>query len=74
MARYAIYKGSQSANGFSATVVDTTKPDIIGGKHYQDKRTGQFHYDAVCECFSDEDAALVCKALNALHEAVDSRT
>lgn len=70
MARYAIYKGSQSAHCcFDATVVDTTKPKIIGGKHYQDSRTGQFHYEAVCECFSEEDAELVRKALNALHEA-----
>ena len=70
MARYAIYRGSQSAHCcFDATVVDTTKPDIIGGKHYQDSDTGQFHYESVCECFSEEDAELVCKALNALHEA-----
>jgi hypothetical protein len=67
MARYAIYEGSQSAHCcFDATVVDTTKPDIIDGKHYRDGEDGQFHYEAVCECFSKEDAELVCRALNAL--------
>lgn len=68
MARYAIYKGSQSAHCcFEATVVDTTKPDIIGGEHYKDSGpNGQYHYEAVCECFSVEDAELVCRALNAL--------
>ncbi len=69
MARYAIYKGSQSGHCcFEATVVDTTKPDIIGDKHYQGS-DGQFHYKAVCECFEEADAELVCKALNARHEA-----
>lgn len=68
MARYAIYNGSQSAHCcFEATVVDTTKPDIICGEHYKDSGPdGQYHYEAVCECFSVEDAELVCKALNAL--------
>ena len=69
MARYAIYKGSQSAHCcFCATVVDTTKPDMINGKHYQGI-DGQFHYEAMCECFSEKDAKLVCEALNALHDA-----
>lgn len=71
MERYAIYKGSQSAHCcFKATVVDTTKPDMIGGEHYSDDEENehgkQFHYDAVCECFTEEDAELVCMALNAL--------
>ena len=66
MARYAIYRGSQSAHCcFEATVVDTTKPDMIGGEHYQGS-DGQFHHEAVCECFSEEDAELVCRALNEL--------
>lgn len=66
MTRYAIYKGSQSAHCcFDATVVDTTKPHIIGSVHYRGS-DGQFHYEAVCECFSVEDAELVCKALNAM--------
>lgn len=69
MERYAIYEGSQSAHCcFEATVVDTTKPEIIGGEHYRDSRTGQLQYQAVCECFDKSDAERVCKALNALHE------
>ncbi len=65
--RYAIYTGSQSAHCcFDATVVDTTKPDMIGGKHYKDS-SGQLHYESVCECFSEEDAQLVRDALNALN-------
>lgn len=44
--------------------MDTTKPVIIGGKHYEDG--GGKHYETVCECFSMEDAELVCRALNAL--------
>jgi hypothetical protein len=67
MSRYAVYKGSQSAHCcFEATVVDTTKPDIIGGKHYRDsdERGGQYHYEAICECFEMADAERICAALN----------
>ena len=66
--RYAIYKGSQSGHCcFEATVVDTTKPKIIGGKHYRDSEEsgGQYHYEAVCECFDMVDAERICAALNA---------
>ncbi len=68
MARYAIYLGSQSLHCcFDATVVDTTRPHIICGEHYKDSGPdGQYHYDAVCECFSVKDAELVCEALNTL--------
>jgi hypothetical protein len=44
--------------------MDTTKPEIIGGKHYAGS-DGQLHYETVCECFSMDDAQLVCDALNA---------
>lgn len=68
MSRYAIFHGSKSAHCcFAATVIDATKPDIIGGKHYKGS-DGQLHYETICECFSVEDAELVCKALNALAE------
>lgn len=61
--RYNISKGSQSVHCcFKYTVVDTTKPHIISGEHYQED--GQFHYDIVCECFSNEAAELICDALN----------
>ena len=63
--RYQIFNGSKSAHCcFDATVVDTTKPEIIGGQHYKGS-DGQLHYETVCECFSLEDAQLICDALNA---------
>ena len=62
MNRYIIYAGSKSAHCcFYATVMDSTKPEIIGGKHYEDE--GGKHYETVCECFSIEDAELICAAL-----------
>lgn len=64
--RYAIYGGSQSMHCcFEATVVDTSKPDIVSGKHYQGS-DGQYHYEPVCECFTMDDAIKVCAALNAV--------
>ena len=66
--RYQIYKGSQSAHCcFEATVVDTSKPCMIGGEHYRDSDTrgGQYHYEPVCECFEMSDAEMICAALNA---------
>ena len=65
MGRYIIYNGSKSAHCcFEATVMDSTKPEIINGEHYEDG-LGK-HYETICECFSIEDAELVCKALNML--------
>lgn len=62
--RYIIYIGSKSAHCcFEATVMDATKPEIIGGEHYKDS-SGQFHYETICECFSLEYAELVRSALN----------
>lgn len=59
MARYAVVKGSQSSHCcFDCTVVDTTRPYLIRGQQYK----GQF--EAVCETFSEEDAELICLALN----------
>ena len=65
--RYAIFVGSQSGHCcFSATVVDTTKPTMIGDKHFHD--CGQYFYDPVCECFDMADAEKVCNALNVLQK------
>lgn len=59
MSRYQVVDGSQSCHCcFVATVVDTTNPVLIGGKHYEN------HYEPVCECFDIEDARLIAKALN----------
>lgn len=63
--RYQIFNGSRSAHCcFEATVVDIAQPVIIAGQHYKGL-DGQLHYETVCECFSLEDAQLICDALNA---------
>lgn len=65
MARYKVFPISQSAHCcFEATVVDSTKP-----KTYFDPDINDFHHETICECFSIEDAQLVCDALNAREEA-----
>lgn len=62
--RYTIFNGSMSSHCcFEATVIDTTKPDIINGEHYKGT-DGQYHYESVCECFNMEDAKRICDALN----------
>lgn len=58
--RYIVVKGSQSAHCcFEATVVDMTKPVIIGGEHFDNQ------YEPVCECFDIADAETIAAALNA---------
>lgn len=55
--RYKVIPGSESAHCcFSATVVDTENP--------VDYKEGGF--ETVCECFNEQDAELVCMALNKL--------
>ncbi len=57
--RYKVVDGSQSAHCcFVSTVVDTTKPVMIGGEHYK----GQF--EPVCECFDEDAAKQIADALN----------
>lgn len=64
--RYIIAESSISSHCcFEATVMDSTKPDMIGDKHYEDEK-GK-HYEIVCECFTLECAKLICNALNILH-------
>lgn len=48
---------------YSASVVDTTHPHIIGGEHYKDSN-GAYHYKMICECREFEDAEKIAKALN----------
>lgn len=58
--RYQVIEGSQSSHCcFDYTVVDTTQPDMIGDKHYNDQ------YIAICECFGEEDAKAIADAMNA---------
>jgi hypothetical protein len=62
--RYESVPYSQSAHCcFEYTVVDTTKPHMIGNEHYRD-RAGNLHYEAVCECFEEAAAILIAQALN----------
>lgn len=59
-ARYIVVRGSQSMHCcFGATVVDTTRPVMIGGEQYE----GQF--EPLCECFDKADAERIAVALNA---------
>ena len=63
MARYQVIKGSQSCHCcFEATVVDTSKPDMIGETQF----VGQYgpEFEIVCECFDMADAEKICHALN----------
>jgi len=63
MNRYKIVEDSQSAHCcFTATVVDTTKPIMYGGEHYNNQ------YESVCECFDIKDAEMICEALNKLNK------
>jgi hypothetical protein len=65
MMKYQIFEGSQSTHCcFDATVVDTTKPEMVGGEQYKGE-DGQLHYKAICECFNRDDAVRICEALNA---------
>jgi hypothetical protein len=48
---------------FTHTVCDRTVPKMIGDTHYKDSHG--LRYETVCECFYEEDAILVCLALNA---------
>lgn len=59
--RFQVRKGSQSAHCcFEATVVDTDKPTMIGGKQYNEQ------FNAVCECFDKKWAEAICIALNSM--------
>lgn len=70
--RYRVYPFSLSAHRcFEATVVDTNRPQLEGGKSYIGKQYTTNHngveyplYDAVCECFEVEDAQRIANALN----------
>lgn len=64
MNRWETRKGSQSGHCcFDATVVDATKPLMIGGKQYED------HCEMICECYSMKDAEKIAAALNMAEKA-----
>lgn len=57
--RYKVVPGSQSSHCcFEWTVVDATRPIMIGGEHYNGE------YESVCECFEEADARLIADSLN----------
>lgn len=70
--RYIIMESSKSAHCcFEATVMDSTKPEMIHGKHYEGVE-GK-HYETICECFNIKEAQLVCDALNLKEKTNDRR-
>jgi hypothetical protein len=60
--RYLVVEDSQSAHCcFEATVVDSHRPDDY--ENFEGEVVQR--YEAICECFSEEQARLVADALNA---------
>lgn len=59
--RYKIVEGSESGHCcFYYTVVDSSQKEYEHGKKFK----------SVAECFDDEDAKSVCKALNLMHNGI----
>lgn len=57
--RYVAIEGSQSGHCcFEATVIDTQKPEIFNGKHYNNR------YEAICECLDLDQAKEIAHAMN----------
>ena len=62
--RYKVVEGSQSGHCcFKFTVVDLTKPYMIGDEHYKNGN-GELEYTALCETFGKPEADEICKSLN----------
>lgn len=59
--RYKVVGNSQSGHGccFGATVVDTSRPVMVDGKHYDGR------FEPICECFEAADADAIAAAMNA---------
>lgn len=65
--RYRVLPKSRSGHCcFEATVIDTEQPTIVHGEHC--RHDGELQYETICECFTQEDAELVCEALNAFED------
>jgi len=59
MDRYKVVEGSETNHYYAEyTIVDTTKPVIIGGERYKNM------FEPVCEVFEEEDAYKIAEALN----------
>ena len=64
MSRFKVLNKSMSGHCcFEATVMDTTKPCMIGADHYSDQ-DGNAYYESVCECMDIEDANRIADSLN----------
>lgn len=64
--RFKVVNRSQSCHCcFEYTVVDTSKPYMIGDEQYE----GQF--EEVCECFEAFEANMICDALNKCHGDIE---
>lgn len=68
--RYQARSGSQLGHGccFDATVVDTTRPVIVGEgtpTEQQYVRNGEPMFEVFCECADMQDAERIADALNA---------
>lgn len=69
VARYQLREGSESGHCcFNYTIVDTTKPVLSSqGKPFVDSR-GRAWFETVCECFDEESAQKILRALNSTKE------
>jgi hypothetical protein len=64
MDRYIIFDDSMVGTWeFGCSVLDTTNPTVYNGEHYKDS-LGRYHYESICECHSEDEAKLICDALN----------
>ena len=64
--RFKVVDGSQSCHCcFEFTVVDTTKPVMIGGIHYREQ------FEAICECFERGYADMIAAGLNHMAEPIN---
>jgi hypothetical protein len=62
---FKIITGSRSGHCcFNWSVVDTTQPTMFGPHYYRDRQTGEMQYEAVCECYHEDDAKMIVDALN----------
>lgn len=66
--RYEVIPESNSGHCcFDASVVDTTRPLLIGGIQLKDG-CGNLRHKAICECFDVADAERICTLLNEAHQ------
>jgi hypothetical protein len=62
MSRFVVTDETEHGCCHAAVVVDTSKPMMIGNKHYNGR------FERVCECWNEEDAEMIAEALNKAHQ------